>query len=84
MYNSKPEPMTRVGLRLPVWLRDKVTAEAEKQRRSISDVVRVILEDYFARKTKSGKPLFVGVNLLNIVQQTYALTPCTLQPSHNP
>ena len=52
MYNSKPEPMTRVGLRLPGWLRDKVTAEAEKQRRSISDVVRVILEDYFRAQDK--------------------------------
>lgn len=50
MYNSRPEPMTRIGLRLPEWLKERIAQEATRQRRSTSDVVRVILEDYFRQQ----------------------------------
>lgn len=46
MYNSNPEPMTTVTIRIPTWLKDDVIKKAADVHRSMSEVVRLALEEY--------------------------------------
>lgn len=50
MPKYKPEPMVQIAVRVPAWLRDSIDAEAERQRRKFSDIVRIALEEYMRQK----------------------------------
>ena len=52
MYNSNPEPMTTLAIRIPVWLKEKLQEYAMAKRRSVSDVVRAAVEEKCIIKEK--------------------------------
>lgn len=54
MYNSNPEPMTTLAIRIPVWLKEQLIAYAAEKRRSVSDVVRAAVEQTCIIDTKRG------------------------------
>ena len=54
LYNSNPEPMTTITIRLPVWMKERVLQEAQKHRRSASDIVRNALEAQLVIEDKQG------------------------------
>lgn len=48
---KRPEPMVHIGIRVPQWLRDCIEQDAMQHRRTISDMVRLTLEErYTARE----------------------------------
>ncbi len=55
MYNSKPEPMITITVRMPRWLKERINEEAQEQRRSASDIIRLALEDQYGNKNNGGK-----------------------------
>jgi predicted DNA-binding protein len=47
MNDPKPKALSRFSLRLPDELRARIQAEAEAQRRTESNMIKAILEEYF-------------------------------------
>ena len=54
LYNSNPEPMTTITIRLPVWMKERVLQEAQKHRRSAKKKVRNALEAQLVIEDKQG------------------------------
>lgn len=48
----RPAPMVRIGVRIPEWLREAIEEDAMKHRRSISDMVRLTLEEKYTEQAK--------------------------------
>lgn len=46
--------MTTITIRLPVWMKERVLQEAQKHRRSASDIVRNALEAQLVIEDKQG------------------------------
>lgn len=45
----------RFTLRLPRRLRDPLEREAERERRTVSDLIAIVLEDHPAKCTREGR-----------------------------
>jgi len=50
---EREKPLVNLGIRVTPELRDELTEEALKERRSLSDYCRLILEDRHKGKTES-------------------------------
>lgn len=48
------EPMKTYAIRLPDDLKHKLDIEAEKQGRDVSNLIRVILSEYFKNQKEQG------------------------------
>ena len=42
----RPDPMTRIAVRVPSWLRDALDEIARRKKRGFSEIVRAALEEY--------------------------------------
>jgi predicted HicB family RNase H-like nuclease len=51
---ATPEHAPRIAVRVPGSLHRRVTAKAARERRSVSQVVRSLLEDYVASRESQG------------------------------
>lgn len=45
----------QLTIRIPKHIREALEREAEAERRSVADVVNILLEDHFAKRSKGGK-----------------------------
>ena len=49
------ERLAPLNIRVPEWLRERIQEDARRERRTMSDMARLILEDYYNHSDNKGQ-----------------------------
>lgn len=49
------ERLAPLNIRVPEWLRERIQEDARRERRTMSDMARLILEDYYSHSDNKGQ-----------------------------